>query len=140
MDFRPGSDATGEERILLWECICSAILHGRASMICGRSIHNQRIERFWRDVFTSCTSLFYHLFYHMEDTGLLNCDNQIHIWCLHFVYIPYINHALTTFIAAWSNHPMSSMHGMAPLQIWTQGMIILVIGSLKSCVIHSNNM
>ena len=103
---------------------------GRASIICGRSIHNQRIERFWRDVFISCTSLFYHLFYHMEDTGLLDCNDQTHLWCLHFVYSPYINHSLSTFVAAWSNHPMSSMHGMTPLQIWTQGRGVATVVSM----------
>ena len=71
----------------------------RASVIRGRNIQNQRIERFWRDVHASCTALFYHLFYHMEDTGIIDCDNQVQIWCLHYVYIPYINHAMSQYHA-----------------------------------------
>ena len=96
---------------------------GRGSVISGRSIHNQRIERFWRDVFTGCTSLFYHLFYHLEDSGLLNCDDPIHLWCLHMIYIPYINLSLKTFVDGWENHPMSSVRGLSPRQLWMQGML-----------------
>lgn len=34
---------------------------GRGSAITGRSIHNQRIERFRRDLFVGCVSFFLYI-------------------------------------------------------------------------------
>lgn len=53
----------------------------RGSHITRRSVNNIWIERLWRDVFTQCLSMYYHLFYFLEDSGILNPDPPL--TCMH---------------------------------------------------------
>lgn len=115
----------GGENVLVSEYM---LLHplrgpGRGSFITGRSVHNQRIERLWRDVFSSCTGHLYHMFYMMEDEGLLDPVDEVDLFALHFVFLPRLNHQLSTFKEAYCRHKLRTEQNHTPFQLWTQGIL-----------------
>jgi len=94
----------GKENVLIADFMIEKRGVGRGSMITGKSTHNQRIERLWRDVWDGVLALHYEFFTFMEENQILHPLNPVDITALHFVFLPLINEKLDAWRNAWSKH------------------------------------
>lgn len=67
------------------------------------------------------TQLYYEVLHSLEDDGLLDLSNTVHMFCAHYVFLPRLADALRTFTEAWDNHPLKSESGLTPNQLWVMG-------------------
>ncbi|KAI4880365.1 hypothetical protein NFI96_013984 [Prochilodus magdalenae] len=52
------------------------------SFISGKSVHNQRIKCLWRDVWLAVTQLYYGVLHDLEEDGLLDITDSLHLCCV----------------------------------------------------------
>jgi hypothetical protein len=105
----------------------------RGSIITVTSVHNQIIERLWRDVNRVVVSHFLNIFLYLESVQWLDPDDKVHLMALHTTYMPIINRAIKEFMNQWNNHPLSTESNISPRQLWALG--ILDTRNPRSCAV-----
>ena len=64
-------------------------------------------------------SVYYWLFYNLEQNDFLNPISSTDLFALHYIFLPRINRSLEEFVGAWNNHGIRTEHGQTPNQLFT---------------------
>ncbi|KAK7059525.1 Integrase catalytic domain-containing protein [Favolaschia claudopus] len=110
-DFGTENNEVERLMILYWGMLHRAYLR-------GRSRHNVRIERLWRDVRKDALETFRQIFDYLEKNDLLDMENPIHSTCLFLVFQRRIQAALDRARDAWNHHRMRTQHDKTPIAIY----------------------
>ena len=87
-----------------------------------------------RDVFLGCT----YLFYYMENCGILDPANEVHLFALHYVYLPRIQRNLDLFTVGHNRGPLSTEHNASPEQLFIQGMLSVADSEQRTTIEFAN--
>lgn len=69
-----------------------------------------------------CVCLFYDLFCTLEEEGILDTSNGLHMFSLHYVFLPRINHQLKLFQESYSHYLLRTAGNQSSVQLWVRGL------------------
>ena len=108
----------GGENMLIWKGMLALANEQNVNpVMVGSSVHNQRVERFNRDINVHIRSRFGCLFYSFERNGILDIENKYHMAALHLVFMPRINTVLKALKISHNNHPIRTEANTTPIQL-----------------------
>uniref|UniRef100_A0A9J7XB17 Integrase catalytic domain-containing protein n=2 Tax=Cyprinus carpio carpio TaxID=630221 RepID=A0A9J7XB17_CYPCA len=108
-------------------CLFMNVFHGMGtrSVLRGQSTDNQRIERFWGDLWSGMINVYHSLFTFLESEGIIDPANELHMWALQYVYLPRINRDLRIFRCRWNNHGLRTEGFSTPVQLFVRACLRL---------------
>ncbi len=59
----------------------------------------------------------------MESVGILDSTNEMHLFVLHFVFMPRIVRSLEDFQSQWNFHGIRTACSRSPLALWCSGIV-----------------
>lgn len=122
-----------QSKVYILKIIFSRINHGRCCLPQSHTFWKfkyklesnlmfsfNRIERLWRDVWMSVSNVHYEILHSLEDEGLLDPSDSIHLFCAQHVFLPRLQRDLDVFR---DNHPLRTEQNLSPQQLWTMGLL-----------------
>lgn len=70
--------------------------------------------------------------------GVLDPTNELHLFALHFVFVPRINENLKLFWEGHNRGPLSSEHNYSPEQLWIRGMLSIANSERRTAIEFSS--
>lgn len=78
------------------------------------------------------SQLYYRLFYFLEEKGVLDPINELHLFAIHHVFVRRINKSLKAFQDGWNMHGLRMGKNHTPLQLVHAGAL-----RLRNCVLEA---
>ena len=112
----------GGENVCVWRYMLASHNHDHSCIVTGSSVHNEKVQRLWRDVNRCIASNFADVFRMLGREDKLNPLNEVDLYCLHYIFLPRINKAIHEFQESWNYHTLSPEGNKSPYQLFVEGM------------------